>query len=327
MVPHESALKPLQMDLISMKRPGLAHDAQHSLNSLNSLDTPTAKLWNLGHSNRSNASMASDVSSVNSPTTPKGLRSPPHKLPMETLNLTLLPTLVSQSDCLSDSPSVRSQAVSAVSPDMNQSMYVSPGLESHGDAAYSELLVASMEDPVLSKFIEMDPLGVGVVFDRYAVRSGADDGHDVVCLFSSSGLEAGCHEFTVEIVECDVYKMEIGIVGRCDISGDMLSSDGVIASESLKQRAVYGNELCSNSNYYVSINEDNKRRCYKDLASSVKIGWCSSDVIKVRVDLNRSKIKFMRNGSNVRKALSLQPKKVYFPCITFTGNCRFRVIS
>lgn len=212
-------------------------------------------------------------------------------------------------------------------------MYVSPDLKGHDDDEYGRLLMATMEDPVISKFVELDPLGTAMVFDRCTIRkaeaaaSAECGGEDIICLVSSIGLEAGCHEFTVEIMECDVHRMEIGLVGRCDIAEDMLSEGGLIASESLKQRAVYGNELCSNSNYYVSINEDNKRRCFKDLASSLKIGWTASDVITVCVDLNRSKLKFMRNGSNVRKALSLQPKKQYFPCISFSGNCKFRVLS
>ena len=323
----DCAMKPLQMDLIAMKRPSLTHDAQHSLNSLNSLDTPTAKLWNLGHSNQSNISEVTTSSTTSSiVSTPNGLRalSPRDKLPMETLNLTLLPTLVSQDGCLSDesqTPSHKSGQSQLISPSMNQNMYrvVSPN-DKMIDTEYDKQLAALLDDPVINRYLELDPLGMGLVFDKYAIRSEhGDQQHEqnqnsesslssaqsenttemdqMVCLYSSNGLESGCHEFTVEILKCDVYKMEIGIMGRCDITGDMLADGGVLESEALKQRAVYGNELCSNSNYYVSINEDNKRRCYKDLASSAKIGWCTSDVIKVCIDLNRSKIKFMRNGS------------------------------
>ena len=94
-------------------------------------------------------------------------------------------------------------------------------------------------------------------------------------------------------------------------------------------RAVYGNELCSDSMYYASYNEDGKERCHKDLTTRMqrKTGWVVGDVVTVRVDLEKFKIKFLLNGDNVRKSISLQRGREYYPFVSYVGKCEYQLIN
>jgi len=161
--------------------------------------------------------------------------------------------------------------------------------------------------------------GVDIHFDTVSVTKS----NGKVCLLSSGPLQSGTHEWSITIRRCDVEQQEIGIVGTADLDGIELSDDGVRATASLSARAVYGNELCSDTTYYCSFNRDNKQRCFKDLSPTRVIGWCTNDVLTVKLDLDRGRIKFLINGEKVRKTLSIQRDNVYHPFIAFAGDCQY----
>jgi len=54
--------------------------------------------------------------------------------------------------------------------------------------------------------------------------------------------------------------------------------------------------------------------------------WTSGDVIKVCLDLDRNRVTYYLNDKRVRKSVSLQVGKRYFPIISFVGNCRYSIM-
>lgn len=123
--------------------------------------------------------------------------------------------------------------------------------------------------------------------------------------------------------------LEIGIIGTKHIENIAVDDEGVIRTDAFGPRAIFGNELLSNSLYYASYNGDGKTRCFADLSKMQNrtIGWCTGDVITVCCDLRKLRIKFLLNGENVRKTMSLQKCAGYYPCIAFSGNCLFQLLQ
>lgn len=145
-----------------------------------------------------------------------------------------------------------------------------------------------------------------------------------VIAVSSTPLKAGLiHEWTLEVMACDVEMMEVGICSVANIEGIDIHNDGVTETVALGARGIYGNELASASNWYCSFNKDGARRSFKDLAPQHHIGWTVKDQIKIVVNLQKWRIKFYRNGKRVRKTLSLQANQTYYPFISFSGNCQY----
>merc|ERR1712154_326084 len=116
---------------------------------------------------------------------------------------------------------------------------------------------------------------------------------------------------------------EIGVCSVCDAAGIKIDDDGVTETSALGARAVYGSELATDSVWYASYNENGDRRCFKDLKEYHHIGWTCKDQIKVVLDLEKWRIKFYLNGQRVRKVLSLQPNRSYYPFISFKGNFQY----
>ena len=165
-----------------------------------------------------------------------------------------------------------------------------------------------------------------VYFDR-CISTAANDNKAKVAMISSQGFSEGISEWIIQIVHCDVYLQEIGVVGRNGNHKFDIDINGIKDTNEFRARAVYGNELCTDSIYYGSWNSNGKQRCYRNLKDKHHIGWCSGDVIKVCLDLNSWKIKFWLNGVRVRKSISLQQGKTYYPVIGFSGNCVYKIVS
>ena len=148
-----------------------------------------------------------------------------------------------------------------------------------------------------------------------------------IAMISSNGLNKGTHEWVIEILKCDVYLQEIGVIG-CDPKELIrIADDGIRGTDKFGARSVYGNELSRDIMYYSSYNDNGKTRCFRDLTDKHHIGWCTNDVIKVCIDLDKWRIRYYLNGCKVRKAMSLQPGKIYYPVISFSGNCQYCVVS
>ena len=140
-------------------------------------------------------------------------------------------------------------------------------------------------------------------------------------------MKYGVHVWRIKILECDIYRQEIGVVEKIDPLDDAqlnYSEDGIGAMNEFGARSVYGNELFSNKHWYASYNDDGSVRCNKKI--NMKIGWCSGDVIKIVLNLKRGSIQYYMNGVKVRKIISLQKGKAYYPIISFCGNCKYQTL-
>ena len=120
---------------------------------------------------------------------------------------------------------------------------------------------------------------------------------------------------------------EIGVVGTAEIERVAFSKKGLIETRGLGTRIVYGSEMCTGKVYYASVGGKgcNKKKVFKDLSASHHIGWCTSDVIRVRVNLEKWAIRFWLNGKKVGKQMHLERDKAYYPVIAFAGNCQYGV--
>eukprot|EP01084_Bolivina_argentea_P040333 74546_1 len=153
------------------------------------------------------------------------------------------------------------------------------------------------------------------------------ESNNIICIMSSNSLNKGCHEWYIKILQCNTYRQEIGVIGTCDIDNIELNKGGIKYTEQFKSRAIYGNESYSNSVYYGSYNENGTERCFRDLENNFHIIWKSGDIIKVCVDLNKWKIKFFLNDEKVRKDMSLEHDKIYYPVILLSNGCVYELIS
>jgi len=163
-----------------------------------------------------------------------------------------------------------------------------------------------------------------VQFDTFSVNK--ENGK--ICALSSHGLDSGCATWYIELLRCDdaitANRIEIGAIGTDQISDIATSDDGIAATAEFGSRTIYGCDVASDTNdaFYASLNENGSARCFKPLK-----GWAfgAGDTVKVGLDLQKSKVKFWRNDEKVRKTLSLEPKRVFYPCICFSGHCQFAI--
>jgi len=144
-------------------------------------------------------------------------------------------------------------------------------------------------------------------------------------LIDSNGLRSGTHEWTIEVLRADVDLQEIGVIGTSEIESIEISENGhgVLETNALGQRAVYGSRLNDGVLFYGSVNEDGTARCSRDLRPFFEIGWTVGDLITVKLNLDKWRIKFSLNGKSVRYAMSLDPNKVYYPMVCCRGNCKY----
>jgi len=190
-------------------------------------------------------------------------------------------------------------------------------LEESKSSAAEDIFCESIDQNHCCDFIDQH-FG-DIYFDRMTVTAS----NGKICAVSSHGLRRGAHEWSLKILRCDVHKIEVGVVGTADIAAIEVSDGGVMATAALAARAVYGNELSTDSAFYCSFNRNGKERCFKDVSLSRTIGWTQTDVITVCLDVDRGRIKFLVNGLKVRKTLSIQQQNVYHPVVCFGGDCRF----
>ena len=144
-------------------------------------------------------------------------------------------------------------------------------------------------------------------------------------ILSSNGFKKGKHEWIIKILKCDIYRQEIGIISKWS-KDIIIDRGGITDTPSLGARAFIGNELCTNSSYYASYNSNNKERIFKDLSHNFLIGWVAGDEIKICLDCDKGNIKFFLNNQKVRKTISIQKNIIYFPIISFCGNCKYEIV-
>ena len=84
--------------------------------------------------------------------------------------------------------------------------------------------------PKLSNYIQnLRNLFVNVVFDRFVMN----ERNKRIALLSSNGFNTGYHEWFIEVVKCDIFKQEIGVVGRCDIDDALIDDDFISGTTEL----------------------------------------------------------------------------------------------
>eukprot|EP01084_Bolivina_argentea_P317567 550624_1 len=181
---------------------------------------------------------------------------------------------------------------------------------------------------LIKKFMLYDEAAKANDYYKYIYFNKGATYNKRVCLLSSKGLKSGYYEWKIKILKCDVFRQEIGVVTNPQIDNIKFSKNGAADMNNFGSRAIYGNELCTNSVYYGSYNSDGLERCYRDLSKDSKIGWITGDIIKVCLNLVNWRIKFCRNGVPVRKAMSLQKNQTYYPMILFSGElCQYKLIK
>eukprot|EP01084_Bolivina_argentea_P019668 36583_1 len=149
-----------------------------------------------------------------------------------------------------------------------------------------------------------------------------------ICLLSSKGFRHGSHEWIIKIRKCDIYTQEISVIGTNNIDEiGVIDDGGIKLTNKCGARSVYGNESCMDCVYYGSYNEDGTQRCYRNLINKYHIHWNSGDTIKVCINLDKWRIKYFLNNKKVRKPMSLQKNKMYYPIICFAGNSMYELIS
>jgi len=146
---------------------------------------------------------------------------------------------------------------------------------------------------------------------------------------SSVSFTSGYHEWSITVKQCGVGMQEIGMISRRDLSEDVVElSQGMAISinSCFGARTVYGTHSRFKDAYYASYDDDNRPRCFRKLSNSKHDQWRNGDTITVCVDMDQHKVKFRKNGKAVRKSMSLQRDISYFPCIAFSGQCRYDIV-
>jgi len=145
-------------------------------------------------------------------------------------------------------------------------------------------------------------------------------------LFDRHGVGRGVKEWEIEITAMDAaHSVEIGVAAT-----ERLRSLSAHCGPAEGAKAVIGHQPAASGNavastYYGSWNEDGKRRCFRALSPKLR-AFAVGDILRVRVDAKRNKIRFFLNGEKVRSALSLQCGKTYHPWIAFAGHFRFKLL-
>ena len=179
--------------------------------------------------------------------------------------------------------------------------------------------------------------GHGLIkFDKYRIYNQSAS----ICLLSSQCLSSGHYEWSFKVIKCSIYRQEIGVISNA-YNFKHLCNNSITNATELGARAIYCTESASQSAYYASYNNNATQRCYKDLSSwsndknnknnknnNQKMNeWKQGDIIKVYLDLDRWNIKFYLNDKKVRKAISVEPYKKYYPVISFIGDCKYQLLS
>jgi len=180
---------------------------------------------------------------------------------------------------------------------------------------------------LFSERTELKESDRGLRFDRHHIYN---EGH-ALCIVSSEGLSAGKHQWSLQIVRCDIYRQEIGVIGAVD-DDFKCNANGLLFSSNLGARAVYGYDGAHSNMYYASYNDSLRRRSsgrtqriYRDL-SKTEAAWKPGDVIKIELDLNRWNIRFSVNGKSVSNNIGIEPLKTYHPAVSFMGHCRYKLL-
>ena len=198
---------------------------------------------------------------------------------------------------------------------------------------------AALEDKYLQQFVE----GFDIVRQYLVQRMSASDhqsGDEIYfdhsshspqnnkfSLIQSEGLKCGVHEWSIKLLNSDIFLQEIGVIGVCELGDIVIHKNGLKSTHKCGARALFGSELRTDSMYCGSYDGRKRRqRCFRELSNVRRIGWVIEDVIGVYLDLENYFIRFTLNGKVVSKRMSVEPKQTYYPVICFSGNCQYELL-
>eukprot|EP01083_Nonionella_stella_P147374 464862_1 len=148
-------------------------------------------------------------------------------------------------------------------------------------------------------------------------------------MISSAGFapRSGIHEWEIKILKTNGTRQEFGVVSAFD-PRMVVNEFGICDTPLLGARAVYGYNEMNPTFYYAAYNDDNKVRINKDLSSLAVHNnrqWCEGDVIRICLNQSKGWIKFYLNQKQVRKTISIEKNRTYYPIILYSGACKFHV--
>jgi len=154
--------------------------------------------------------------------------------------------------------------------------------------------------------------------------SGHIDSLDVH--LSSNGFRYGVHEWNVRVVEPATNLQQIGVISRGEI--ESLEVTGKTPPR-FKNVAHSLMTQCADKVFYASYNEGGSSRCAKNLTKRFPKGIVCGDLLTVRLNLTggRSKVSYYLNGQRVRKVMSLERGKTYYPLIAYSGHGVYELVD
>jgi len=160
-----------------------------------------------------------------------------------------------------------------------------------------------------------------VLFDRAIETSNG-----MKCMVSSAELTRGVHQWEVVVMKCNAEIQELGVIGGAQIERVSFSKHGLMATHGLGTRIVYGCERRKGRVYFASMGRRSKKKLFRDLTDvHQRIGWRTSDVIRIRVNLEKWSIRFWLNGNKVGRQMHLEKDRAYYPVIAFAGDGQYAV--
>ena len=149
--------------------------------------------------------------------------------------------------------------------------------------------------------------------------------HDVH--LSSNGFQYGMHEWNIKVIEADSTLQQIGIIGSSDIDSlQMTSLETIPRFENVAQSLLTQSK---SKLFYASYNANGSSRCVKDLSKKYPDGLKSGDVVTVRLNLTKGhpKVSYYLNKERVRKVMSLEQNKMYYPVIVCSENGVYELVD
>lgn len=114
--------------------------------------------------------------------------------------------------------------------------------QSDRSAADRKCTSLSLSEQLISRhLIQKCSSNPTIHFDAAAITKS----NGKIIAISCNPLESGIHEWTLDILQCDVEIAEVGVCSVSDIEGIKIHDDGVTETVALGARGIYGNELAT----------------------------------------------------------------------------------
>jgi len=187
----------------------------------------------------------------------------------------------------------------------------------HNDA---EQVARADQHRAISELVSQYVFDHSVMFDVSA-QIASRDVH-----VSSNGFKYGMHEWNIKVREPDDALQQIGVISSCDMDSLQMAGSNPprfkLVAQSLFTQS--GSRV-----FYASYNGDGSSRCVKNLSKRYPKGLREGDVVTVRLNLTKGhpKVSYYLNGERVRKVMSMEMNKTYFPVIVCSGKGVYELVD